>query len=371
MVVVHRTRSSSHIETIEQGKFSLPYGDDQLIDRSSSCGSIASQRQRSRLEDEVHGGGVSKTPSRSNVQTGGPLSVVTVLTKILIFLAICYSIHSTRTALSKRDSEMEELRNELAHVENALSQSESKVDKADISLENLRTELVKLLPGGEDHHLAEGDDEVLYQKITDRQMAMKVRVRELQSTISILHRGQAMEHFGLHRYRVMFNLRIDEGIYSFIVELAPIELMPHSVHFFMQMVNLHAWDDTIFSHRQKHVLLAELRNSDGKDKSGFLRDRGLTTLSFPEYSRDYPHVKYTLGFSGRPGGPGFYINTADNREVHGPGGQSAHHLDEEADACFGTVTEGNNVIDWMTQRHEMIPNSFTTIDSVRIISDET
>ena len=37
-------------------------------------------------------------------------------------------------------------------------------------------------------------------------------------------------------------------------------------------------------------------------------------LGFQEYHASYPHVKYTLGFAGRPGGPAWYISPADPRD---------------------------------------------------------
>ena len=58
-------------------------------------------------------------------------------------------------------------------------------------------------------------------------------------------------------------------------------------------------------------------------------------VAFQEYSPEYPHVQWTVGLAGRPGGPDFYISKVDNSANHGPGGQSHHDLHEEADPCFG------------------------------------
>ena len=169
----------------------------------------------------------------------------------------------------------------------------------------------------------------------------------------------------------MFNLRIERDIYSFIVELAPLEFMPHSVHFFMEMVKAQIWDNTIFTHKSDHILLANLQDIDGNDKSDLFREKGFSKMSFPEYSHEYPHHKYTLGFGGRPGGPGFYINIEDNREIHGPGGQANYDLGEEADPCFAKVIEGHNVIDWMQKRNDVSGSEeiFTEIESIRVIHD--
>jgi hypothetical protein len=68
------------------------------------------------------------------------------------------------------------------------------------------------------------------------------------------------------------------------------------------------------------------------------QDLGLDQLAFPDYNSEYPHVAWTVGFTGRPGGPDWYINKIDNTEAHGPGGQPQHMLEEQGDSCFGTVS---------------------------------
>ena len=46
----------------------------------------------------------------------------------------------------------------------------------------------------------------------------------------------------------------------------------------------------------------------------------------------------------------FYINTQDNAQIHGPGGQHHHDLHEEGDPCFGKVISGHHVVDRMHQK---------------------
>jgi hypothetical protein len=67
-------------------------------------------------------------------------------------------------------------------------------------------------------------------------------------------------------------------------------------------------------------------------------DLGLDKLAFPDYSADFPHLPWTLGYTGRPGGPDWYINKLDNTKGHGPGGQRQYALDEQGDSCFGIVS---------------------------------
>jgi len=108
------------------------------------------------------------------------------------------------------------------------------------------------------------------------------------------------------------------------VETAPFELMPHAVF----------------------VFLENLINKEG----GFFRNAGHVLqvnwngggLAFQEYSPQFPHEKYTLGFAGRPGGPQWYISTVDNTRNHGPASQGSK---SEADSCFGKVLHGKPVVD--------------------------
>ena len=71
-------------------------------------------------------------------------------------------------------------------------------------------------------------------------------------------------------------------------------------------------------------------------------------LFYIESSPNFPHVKYTLGYAGRPGGTDFYVSTIDNTLNHGPGGQSTYEEASEADPCFAKVVPGfEHVIDRM------------------------
>lgn len=140
--------------------------------------------------------------------------------------------------------------------------------------------------------------------------------------------------------------------------------MPHAVHLFLEQVAHGLWDNAWFYLNGPHVLQAgpqveeeeeeQYISGDDAETAAFderslalkpFIDLELDTLSFPEYSDKHPHNKWTLGFTGRPGGPDFYINKMNNTETHGPGGQHQHDLEEYADACFATVVEGFDVLD--------------------------
>jgi cyclophilin family peptidyl-prolyl cis-trans isomerase len=156
-------------------------------------------------------------------------------------------------------------------------------------------------------------------------------------------------------YRVQFTIVIanDTGkrnFKKFVVELAPLNLMPHAVHFFLDMVNAGIWDNTVFLHHEKldHVIAAAPIDCETHEiKNIPIQKLGWSTMGFPEYADELPHSKYTLAFSGN--GPTFYINTLDNTKTHGPGVQGHYLLPEEADPVFATVVDGTDVVDEMIE----------------------
>lgn len=119
-----------------------------------------------------------------------------------------------------------------------------------------------------------------------------------------------------------------------VVEMAPIELVPYSVYFFLELVS--QWKGGAFHRNAGHVLQAMVYKS-GKMKG----------LAFQEYHPEYPHKALTLGYAGRPGGPPFYISTVDNTANHGPGSQGSK---TEADSCFGRVYRGQEVVERMKKQ---------------------
>ena len=135
---------------------------------------------------------------------------------------------------------------------------------------------------------------------------------------------------------------------SLVVEMAPLDSMPHAVHLFLEQVAHNLWNRAWFYVNGPHVLQGGPQaneddiQDDEEERTVALRpfrERQLETMAFPEYSQDFPHVRYTLGFTGRPGGPDFYINKDNNTVAHGPGGQFHHDLDEFADPCFAKVVQ--------------------------------
>jgi len=195
----------------------------------------------------------------------------------------------------------------------------------------------------------------------------------------------------------------DDTRHKFQIELAPLEKVPHAIHLFLEQVDHGLLEDTHFYLNGPHIVQTGPQPNWGDheyDEEGFsdsvdttksekisgnaistiekyerqaasakvpvydddeyesyyteedyyeedkrtkkYQDLGLAELAFPDYHHEYPHLPWTVGFTGRPGGPDWYINKVDNSIGHGPGGQTQHDLHEQGDACFGTISaEGN------------------------------
>lgn len=151
-----------------------------------------------------------------------------------------------------------------------------------------------------------------------------------------------------------------------LLEMAPLDLMPHAVHLFLEQVQHGLWNNAWFYINGPHVLQAgpQAEEIDDSDPNFDVRaaalkpfrEKDLASLAFPEYSEGFPHLAWTLGFTGRPGGPDFYINKVDNQLSHGPGGQEHHDLDEFADPCFAKVIKGFQTLDEMSKVPTILEN---------------
>ena len=194
-----------------------------------------------------------------------------------------------------------------------------------------------------------------------RDAAIRKQIDYLTNQIQEVSRREAIERFGEGPHVVEFSVLfsdMSEGTMpsKFAVEMAPLDLMPHSVLLFLEMVEKRLWDETAFVHHVDHIISASPTvYHSGTSKREEFQKAGLGQVAFQEYSEKFPHKPYTLGFSGRPGGPDFYISTIDNTHMHGPGGQLNTDLIEEADPCFAKVIRGFDVVDKIYQKEVEAP----------------
>jgi hypothetical protein len=174
-----------------------------------------------------------------------------------------------------------------------------------------------------------------------------------------LAKARIVEKFGRGPYLFEFQLRIwgADNIpteHFFTVELAPIDLMPISTHFFLEQVSQRLWDGTTIYLNADHVIGARPWNGDGTSKLDAFHQAGLATLPLIEYSPHYPHMPYTMAYSG--GGPNLYLNKRHN----------VHH--QYNDPCFAEVVIGRSTVDAMAgmKGHAHDPKHIRPIDIVAV-----
>ena len=147
----------------------------------------------------------------------------------------------------------------------------------------------------------------------------------------------------------------------FTIEMAPVHMMPLSVHQFLEQVANKLWDETSFFMNVPHLIAAHPVSANGRRT----KPRHLfTTITPPsslysEFNSAYPHLQYTLGFVGN--GPEFYINKVTN----------PHH----SDPCFANIVIGRSIIDalFRTRGHDRTPERIRPVEIVtaRIIQRDS
>lgn len=206
--------------------------------------------------------------------------------------------------------------------------------------------------------------------MTKREDALWGRIDNLETRIARDSRREATEWFGPGPHRVAMDVEYpkvqqtnsDASTWprtrgTIILEMAPLDLMPHVVNLFLQQVHHRLWNSCTVVSSATHIFQlapsykAEDATGDGnvsdttKTHYDHFRAKGLDKVSYQEYSAQYPHEQWTAGLAGRPGGPDFYLNKRNNTQIHGPGGQlNKHDLHNEADPCFGRLVEGHEIL---------------------------
>jgi cyclophilin family peptidyl-prolyl cis-trans isomerase len=125
-----------------------------------------------------------------------------------------------------------------------------------------------------------------------------------------------------------------------VLEMAPLDLMPHSVYTFLEMVDAKLFDGCSFILNAMNIIKAaplpyEKGSSVSHKVKAFAR-LGLDTVSFREYSPDFPHEQYTVGFAA-DGSPSFYINTENNTD----------QFSNTGEPCFAKIVSGFDTVEKM------------------------
>jgi cyclophilin family peptidyl-prolyl cis-trans isomerase len=225
-------------------------------------------------------------------------------------------------------------------------------------LKQLQRQLVAIDKGegeefdsGEESFTKTTSDPVGKESVVDEMIALQETLREgntqigsLQRHLQEMSRKDAIKKYGSGIIRVTLELEFPDspdGPNTLVMEMAPLESMPHSVYMFLEMVNAGLFNGCSFILNAMHVIKAAPLPYDGSSASAKVKaftKRGLESVAFREYSPDYPHKQYTVGFAA-DGSPSFYINTQDNTDIH------------VGDPCFAKIVSGIDTV----QRLEASP----------------
>mmetsp|Transcript_836 Transcript_836/g.2398 ORF Transcript_836/g.2398 Transcript_836/m.2398 type:complete len:524 (-) Transcript_836:53-1624(-) len=272
-----------------------------------------------------------------------------------------------------RDLKRARVRNEMLHVDLKSVRDDSLAFQLDSGGTTIAGDSDTNL-GKNVKSLNSGDDEMwkaLLQKALNRDTERRERALRLVEDIQDKSEREVIERFGIGPHYVRIDLSFPPkaaGVSSnitnshsksepssFVVKLAPLSLMPHSVHIFLDAVSRGVYNGGLaeFNIKAPHLVKASLLRLPHNEGGGEIAEGP----AFPEFSPEFPHVPYTLGFvapsTSRPSDAGFYVNTLNNSYSHSPGGQDHHEEDAALGAllggggepCFGEVVEGREAID--------------------------
>lgn len=256
--------------------------------------------------------------------------------------------HSKRVEVSRERSAVRKLEHDASALEKEYQELEQKYRNLKANTVHYGKENVKVIDAlgkTTGTSVSETTGEVYSEeKMKQREDAWYHRIELLRKRIQRESQRQLIEMFGGDQMRVELKLFTKELQGDIVLEMAPTNLMPHSVHLFLKQVLHKLWDGTSFAINAPHIMQAGAYSPEGKSVRQNFKDAGLEVVAFQEYSPKFTHEQFHVGFAGRPGGPDIYINKMDNTINHGPGGQAHHHLEEEADPAFAKVVKGRDVL---------------------------
>lgn len=191
------------------------------------------------------------------------------------------------------------------------------------------------------------------------------RINELSSAVQKRSARTVLSKYGIGPFYIKVTLKDDVGSgkgNAFVVETAPLNLMPHAIDHFLQMVEQKLWDGLTMVHRYNGsdvIHSSPLVTETGQADEKRFQKAKLTQMSFAEHSPQYSMEKYSVVFEGRPGGPGFYIQM-DSKVTAAPDVDTS-------ESCFGKVVEGRGVLDHMMKQRQNKNLLMLGIESVTLL----
>lgn len=183
------------------------------------------------------------------------------------------------------------------------------------------------------------------QSLQDKLRLGSTQIVNLQRHLQEISKADALFKYGAGKIHVQLELEfpgshhLKDGPTTFVMEMAPLDKMPHSVYMFLEMVDAHLLDGCSFILNAMHVIKAAPLPYDGSSAAAKVRSfaqKGLESVAFREYSPDFPHDPYTVGFAADDS-PSFYINTQDNSDIH------------VGEPCFAKIVSGFDTIKRMEE----------------------
>lgn len=252
---------------------------------------------------------------------------------ILVGIAALFTsqttLHSAAAQVSTLENHRDELDGKLRKYERDIRALEREISAMDLLIQRQQDIDSQSYQLQANHESALSEMSELQQRLHTE----AVQAQNLKRQVQAISRNDIAEKYGNGVHEVEIELVFPDhhrGPTKFVIELAPADMMPHSVHTFLEMVSAGLLDGCSFILNAMHVLKAAPLPYDGTsaaDKAIAFAEKGLESVAFIEYNEDFPHKKYTVGFA-TDGSPSFYINTADNSEIH------------VGDPCFGKVVSG-------------------------------
>lgn len=302
---------------------------------------VVDDYRNSMCDNVFSGDGDANGKAKAGTQNSNVKKYIWVVQYVVFFL-VALNAWRMNDNLFKTGVQLSQVNTDYTYLEDTISFTEIELKLAHEEFEKLKSSFQTVRPNV---GLGLGVDRKAGRKAVSDTLvglhdAQAQRIVNLQTHIQQIHLEDLRSRFGNGPYKIEVEVLVQGQRKVFTIETAPIELMPHAIHTFMDLVVNDVWKSTMFIHKVEHVVLAAPIDVNGNQKSPDVAKK----LLFPEYSQEFPHVEHTVGFQGRPGGPEIYINLDDNSDYHGPGGQQQHDLVEEADPCFAKVVTGFEVL---------------------------
>ena len=291
------------------------------------------------------------------------------------------ALQTARSAVVKSMKELEESNDERVRVKDQLQRLRSELDTAEKELDSRDVERAECDALNQDllalkkksTHITEiieqknqlasqlelmTEKDELYAAI-DIKLNKSEREREyweakattMIDNIKFRNRKEVLEEFGPGPFFVKLTFAFQDSVEneSILIELAPLDLMPHTVHTFLKMTSKKLFSKATFVLVQPHILVLGPEDSFDKENNAILKERMMSegyqpngALLFGEFTPEYPHTQYTIGFNRRRG-PTFFINMRDNSRSH-----RSYYTDDgsyvEGETCFAKIAEGLDVI---------------------------